>query len=39
MTGNIIGESISKYVKDQISQRQIIHGSGFDGERSLDDIN
>lgn len=39
MTGNIIGESISKYVKDQISQRQKLHGSGFNGERSLEDIN
>ena len=29
MTGNIVGESFEKYVQEQITQRQIIHGSGL----------
>ena len=29
MTGNIVGESFEKYVQEQITQRQTIHGSGL----------
>ena len=39
MTGNIIGESFEKYVKDQILLRQEIYGSGLTDERTLEQIN
>jgi hypothetical protein len=33
MTGNIVGEPIESYVKDQIKVRQQLYGSGFLGEQ------
>jgi hypothetical protein len=39
MTGNIIGEPFEKYVKDQITLRQEVYGSGFDATRTPEQIN
>jgi hypothetical protein len=39
MTGNIVGESFEQYVKDQIKVRQEIYGSGFNQNRTPEQIN
>jgi muramidase (phage lysozyme) len=39
MTGNIIGETIDQYVKDQIDLRQKLHYSGIDSFRTPDELN
>lgn len=39
MIGNIVGESFEKYVKDQIKTRQEIYGSGFNNNRTPEQLN
>jgi hypothetical protein len=34
MTGNLIGEKLDQYVFEQINQRQILYGKGYQGEAS-----
>jgi hypothetical protein len=34
MTGNLIGEKFDQYVFEQINQRQILYGKGYQGEAS-----
>ena len=34
MTGNLIGEKFNQYVFEQINQRQILYGKGYQGEAS-----
>jgi hypothetical protein len=36
--GRIIGEQFKKYVVNQIKQRQKAHGSGVNGERTMDQL-
>jgi len=36
--GSIVGEELSSYVQDQITTRQIAHGSGWNGQRTSEQI-
>jgi hypothetical protein len=37
-SGSIVGEELSGYVQDQITTRQIAHGSGWNGQRTPEQI-
>ena len=37
-SGSIVGEELSGYVQEQITARQIAHGSGWNGQRTPEQI-
>lgn len=39
MTGNLLGESFDRYVREQIETRQQVYGSGYDSLRTPEQIN
>jgi hypothetical protein len=37
-SGSIVGETLAKYVQEQITTRQVAHGSGWNGQRTPEQI-